>query len=114
MEKTIIILKTIMERFIIIFKIITPISDGLSYIYIIYSIFLYFILSNNITAFYANIYLNPIFKIYFLLCLYNFGSNNLLLSFINVIYFICIGYKISIDNLTKNINKKDYNITALN
>ena len=114
MEKIIIIFKTIMEKFIIMFETITPISDGLTYIYIIYSIFLYFILSNNIPDFYANIYLNPFFKIYFLLCLYNFGSSNLLFSFINVIYFICIGYKISIDNLTKNINKKEYNITALN
>jgi hypothetical protein len=88
-------------------NIIRPISSGFTIIYLIYSTCLYFILSNKIPEIFAKIYLNPIFKIYFLLSLYNFGSNNLLLAYMNAIYFICISYKISIDNLTKNLEQKN-------
>ena len=76
-------------------------NNQLYFILICTFIYTYIYISFDIPEFVVNIYKNPIFKIGFLLGLYFFGYENVLLTFFLAVNYIGLGLKIQNQELLK-------------
>ena len=76
-------------------------NNQIYFILICTFIYTYLYISFDIPEFIVNIYKNPIFKISFLLGLYFFGYNNVLLTFFLAVNYVGLGLKIQNQELLK-------------
>jgi hypothetical protein len=76
-------------------------NNQLYFILICTFIYTYLYISFDIPEFIVNIYKNPIFKICFLLSLYFFGYDNVLLTFFLAVNYVGLGLKIQNQELLK-------------
>jgi hypothetical protein len=76
-------------------------DDQLYLILICTFIYTYLYISFNVSNFIIHIYKNPIFKVSFLLILYFYGNENVLLTFFLAINYVGLGLKIQNQELLK-------------
>ncbi len=76
-------------------------NNQLYFILICTFIYTYLYVSFDVSDFIINIYKNPIFKISFLLGLYFFGYENVMLTFFLAINYVGLGLKIQNQELLK-------------